>query len=54
MPSGREQKVTANFPGSAPSGHLKDVDQNAWYHEHVDYVVEKGLMKGIGGRQFAP
>ncbi|MBQ9535874.1 MAG: InlB B-repeat-containing protein [Clostridia bacterium] len=37
-----------------PSKHLKDVDVNAWYHEYVDYVVEKGLMQGVAADQFAP
>ena len=27
--------------------------QDAWYKENVDYVVEKGMMKGIDG-SFVP
>ncbi|MDO4845139.1 MAG: InlB B-repeat-containing protein, partial [Oscillospiraceae bacterium] len=37
-----------------PSAHLKDVDINAWYHEYVDYVVEKVLMQGVSDDLFAP
>lgn len=37
-----------------PSKHLKDVETDAWYHEYIDYVVEKGLMQGVAADQFAP
>ncbi|MBQ7474694.1 MAG: CotH kinase family protein [Clostridia bacterium] len=37
-----------------PSAHLKDVDADAWYHEYVDYVVGKGLMKGTAADKFDP
>lgn len=37
-----------------PSAHLKDVDENAWYHEYIDYVVEKGLMEGMADDLFGP
>ncbi len=37
-----------------PSAGYTDVDQNAWYHEPVDFVVENGLM-GLGtGDKFMP
>ncbi len=31
-----------------------DVDENAWYYEHVAYMAEAGLMQGVGGTAFAP
>ena len=31
-----------------------DLNPNAWYYEHVAYVTETGLMKGVGGNCFAP
>lgn len=37
-----------------PSKHLKDVDENAWYHKYVDYVIENGLMYGIADDRFGP
>ena len=31
-----------------------DLDTNQWYHQGVDYVLEQGLMIGMGNAQFAP
>ena len=31
-----------------------DVDLDAWYHLNIDYVLEKGLMKGTAADKFAP
>ncbi|MBE6935616.1 MAG: hypothetical protein E7458_03845 [Ruminococcaceae bacterium] len=31
-----------------------DLDTSAWYHDAVDYVLENGLMQGVGGGKFAP
>ena len=31
-----------------------DLDLDAWYHEHTDYVLSHGLMQGIGDNRFAP
>jgi len=31
-----------------------DLDSSAWYHDAVDYVLENGLMQGIGDNKFAP
>ncbi|MBQ2830790.1 MAG: InlB B-repeat-containing protein [Oscillospiraceae bacterium] len=33
---------------------FKDVDQNAWYAEYVDYVVDNGIMQGISDALFDP
>ncbi len=31
-----------------------DLDTKAWYHDYTDYVIDHGLMQGIGGRLFEP
>lgn len=36
------------------SDFYKDLDTDAWYHEATDYVIEKGLMKGVGDKIFDP
>lgn len=33
---------------------FKDVPENAWYKEAVDYVVEKGYMQGVSEDEFKP
>ena len=35
-----------------PSVRFTDMDYNRWYHLSVDYVVEKGIMAGVGSRLF--
>lgn len=37
-----------------PSKAFVDLDTSRWYHEGVDYVLNKGLMIGVSGNQFAP
>lgn len=37
-----------------PSLPFRDTDQTQWYHEAVDYVLEEGIMVGMGGNLFAP
>ena len=47
----------ANNPSTdhdCPSAQFKDVDPDQWYHEYIDYVVEKGLMQGVAADRFAP
>ena len=31
-----------------------DVSEKAWYYDAVEYAVENGLMKGVGGGKFEP
>ncbi|MBQ4340137.1 MAG: S-layer homology domain-containing protein [Firmicutes bacterium] len=33
---------------------FSDLDPEKWYHEAVDYVIEKGIMKGVGEDEFDP
>lgn len=37
-----------------PSAKFTDVDTSKWYHEGIDYVVEKNIMNGVSDNQFAP
>lgn len=45
-------KGACHGDAGCPSAHLTDVDPDAWYHQAVDYCVEKGIMEGIGGNLF--
>ena len=38
----------------AAEGIFSDVAEDAWYADAVDYVVEHGLMSGVGNDRFAP
>ena len=31
-----------------------DIDQNAWYHAGVHYMIENGMMNGVGNGMFEP
>ena len=57
MPRSRV-KVEATFycTGSelCPTHHLADVLVKAWYHDAVDYVVERGIMTGTSATTFDP
>lgn len=58
MPEG-DVTITATFvcDGGAlcPTDKFTDIDQVQWYHFAIDWVVENGVMKGIGGTTlFAP
>jgi len=37
-----------------PAAAYTDVDEDAWYHEAVDYVIENQLMRGVDDTTFAP
>lgn len=41
-------------PERCASALLTDVDRDAWYHQAVDFVWEKGLMTGGGTLTFRP
>ena len=58
MPEG-DVTITATFvcDGGAlcPTDKFTDIDRAQWYHFAIDWVVENGVMKGIGGTTlFAP
>ena len=51
--------VSASFKKKAevhvcPADKFTDVDQTLWYHEGIDYVIEKGMMNGTSSTTFAP
>ncbi len=47
-------KVPCDGGEDCVSHPYADVDTAAWYHEAVDYVIENGLMQGIGDGKFDP
>lgn len=42
------------IPAHCASEAFQDVDTTKWYHPYIDYVVDKGLMQGMGNGMFAP
>ena len=50
----KEQTVTVELGHTCPSAKFEDVDEKAWYHLDVDYVVQNGLMIGMDETHFAP
>ena len=50
---GHSETRTVKSTG-CPSAKFSDVPADVWYHSYVDFVVERGLMNGTGGDQFAP
>lgn len=58
---GMNVKVTATFRNAEGSADhqcyaetFTDVNPDLWYHEAIDYVVGKGLMRGVSDSSFAP
>ena len=39
---------------TCPLSAFRDADPKAWYHDGVHYVLENGIMAGVGGGSFAP
>ena len=39
---------------NCPSAKFTDVNQDLWYHDGIDYVIDNGLMNGVGDTLFAP
>ena len=50
--------VTAVFgcdgTGDCPSKNFTDLGENQWYHEYMDYAVEKGLLEGTSPTTMEP
>ena len=47
--------VSAVFTAdSCPAAPYTDVDTGLWYHEGIDFVLSRGLMKGVAADRFAP
>lgn len=61
--SGSSKPVTPDVPTTPDrpevpaidaSERFGDIAKDAWYADHVSYVVSRGLMNGTGGGSFAP
>ncbi len=46
--------ITSEEVHVCPSDKFTDVDKTKWYHEAVDFMVEKGIMIGVSGDKFDP
>ena len=56
-PAATNQPVSEVFISvnhDCPSKDFKDVGLEDWFHDAVDYVVEKGLMNGVSKDRFDP
>ncbi len=42
------------LPAHCASKSFTDVDTGKWYHTYIDYVVDHGMMEGMGGGKFVP
>lgn len=42
------------IPAHCASKEFTDLDTGCWYHVYTDYVLEEGLMQGMGNGIFAP
>ncbi|MGM9641320.1 MAG: leucine-rich repeat protein [Faecousia sp.] len=42
------------IPAHCASKVFTDLRVNQWYHPYTDYVIDNGLMKGVGGGKFNP
>ncbi|MGM9639996.1 MAG: S-layer homology domain-containing protein, partial [Faecousia sp.] len=49
-----ETEVIPATGENCPSKAFKDLADNQWYHEGVDFVLDKGLMNGMSEDVFAP
>ena len=47
-------KTEQDEGGNCPSLKFTDLDVTKWYHEDTDYVLNTGLMNGVGDNIFAP
>lgn len=49
-----DNQLEAWYAGEIPDCLFQDVNENHWYYESVEYVVEKGLFTGSSAIQFEP
>lgn len=42
------------IPAHCASVAYTDLDTDSWYHPYTDYVIDNGLMGGVGNAQFDP
>jgi len=48
------EKCDGTVASGCHGAEFIDINTDAWYHEAVDYVIEKGIMNGMGGSYFVP
>jgi len=46
--------TTPPHPATCPCEDFTDVSETDWFHDPVVYMIEYGLMNGVGNHQFAP
>ena len=46
--------VEKNTEDSFPLKQFKDIDHSAWYHDGINFCLEKNLMKGVSESEFTP
>ena len=51
---GYDERLELALGHKCPSEHFVDVNEGDWWHEAVDYVVEKGYMNGMDTTHFGP
>jgi len=49
-----ERAAACPQDSTCPISAFTDADPTAWYHDGVHYVLENGIMSGLGNGQFAP
>lgn len=54
MPKGSVTVTAVFVPNAGWSNPFRDLAQNAWYYDAVQYVVEHGLFTGTSGTTFSP
>ena len=47
-------KFANSSDANCVSASFGDISKSAWYHEEVDYVLEKGIMAGVDKGTFSP
>ncbi len=52
--SGYVERLDLTVSTKCPSESFEDVNEGDWWHEAVDYVVEKGYMNGMDTTHFGP
>ncbi len=51
---GEKEELKIQLADNCPSKEFKDLDLSRWYHEGVDFVLNKGIMEGVGNNLFNP
>lgn len=53
-PSASPEPSTSPDPSASPDVKFDDVKAKDWFYDAVQYVVQNGLMAGVGGNSFKP